>query len=440
LRATLLVAGLIGVSPGLAGAQEDLSRDEARQKLNQTEKSLESNRAKEKDLTQELAALAEERAKLNSELIEAGKRVQASEASLSATEAKLAELTEQVDVIQSSITERKEALVKMLSAMQRIGRTPPPALVTRRDDALAVVRSAMLLADVFPELKYEADNLSRELDGLVTLERGIREQRDTQKNETGRLAAEREKLDGLLEEKRRASAQGEAQLAEIKRIATDQAQTVTDLNELVERLDAKIAKVEVAQYDAEVAAERALRARRQEQALATPENENVVEIKPGSAKVAFASPDRLQPALPFETTKGSLRFPAQGQYVKHFGDADASGSPLKGISLQTRGEARITAPADGWVVYAGPFRSYGQLLIINAGGGYHILLAGMSRIDVSLGQFVLAGEPVAEMGKTAAESQGKDSSRPVLYVEFRKDGRPIDPDPWWAQASEKVQG
>jgi len=434
------VVGLIGVLPGLAGAQDGLSRDEARQKLDQTEKSLKSNRAKEEDLSQELVALAEERARLNKELIEAGKRVQASEASLTKTEAKLTELTEQVNVIQSSIAERKEALVKMLSAMQRIGRTPPPALVTRRDDALAVVRSAMLLADVFPELKYEADNLSRELDGLVTLERGIREQRDAEKTETERLAAERETLDGLLEEKRRATAQGEAELAETKRVASEQAQAVTDLNELLVRLDANIAKVEIAQYDAEIAAERALRTRQRQQALATPENENVVEIKPRSAKIAFASPDRLQPALPFEAVKGSLRLPAQGRRVKRFGDADAGGSTLKGISLQTREEARITAPADGWVVYSGPFRSYGQLLIINAGGGYHILLAGMSRIDVSLGQFVLAGEPVAEMGNTETDSQGKKSSRPVLYVEFRKDGRPIDPDPWWAQASEKVQG
>jgi septal ring factor EnvC (AmiA/AmiB activator) len=440
LRAALLVVGLIGVLPELAGAQDGLSRDEARQKLDQTEKSLQSNRTKEKDLAQELVALAEERARLNKELIDAGKRVQTSEARLTKTEAKLAELTEQVNVIQSSIAERKEALVKMLSAMQRIGRTPPPALVTRRDDALAVVRSAMLLADVFPELKYEADNLSRELDGLVTIERGIREQRDAEKTETERLAAERAKLDSLLEEKRRATAQGKAELAEIKRVASEQAQAVTDLSELLVRLDANIAKVEIAQYDAEIAAERALRARRQQQALATPENENVVEIKPQSAKIAFASPDRLQPALPFEAAKGSLRLPAQGRRVKRFGDADAAGSTLKGISLQTREEARITAPADGWVVYSGPFRSYGQLLIINAGGGYHILLAGMSRIDVSLGQFVLAGEPVAEMGNTESDSKGKNSSRPVLYVEFRKDGRPIDPDPWWAQASEKVQG
>ena len=421
--------------PWLAWAEEDLSRDEAKQKLNQTEQELQSGRVKEQGLAQDLAALAEERAKLNSGLIEAGKRVQASEAKLSETEAKLAELTEQVTVIQNSITERKEAIVKMLSAMQRIGRTPPPALVTRRDDALAVVRSAMLLADIFPELKYQADNLSRELEGLVTVENGIRDQRDKEKSEAERLASEQVSLDRLLEEKRRDTAQGEAELADIKRSTADQAQAVTDLNELIERLDAQIARVEIAQYDAEVAAERALLVREQQQALATPTNESVVEIKPGT-KVAFASPDRLKPALPFEAAKGTLRLPAQGRQVKRFGEADPTGSTLKGISLQTRGEARITAPADGWVVYAGEFRSYGQLLIINTGGGYHILLAGMSRIDVSLGQFVLAGEPIAVMGNTAAPSQGDDSSRPVLYVEFRKDGRPVDPDPWWAEASE----
>ena len=345
-----------------------MSRDEAKQRLNQTEQELQSSRAKAEGLTKDLAALAEERAKLNSELIEAGKRVQASEAKLSETEAKLAELTEQVNVIQNSITERKEAIVKMLSAMQRIGRTPPPALVTRRDDALAVVRSAMLLANVFPELKYQADNLSRELEGLVTVENGIRDQRDKEKSEADGLAAERASLDRLLEEKRRATAQGEAELANLRQSTAEQAQTVTDLNELIDRLDKQIAKVEIAQYDAELAAERALLAREQQQALATPANESVVEIKPGT-KVAFASPDRLKPALPFEAAKGSLRLPAQGRKVKRFGDTDAAGGTLKGISLQTRGEARITAPADGWVVYAGEFRSYGQLLIINAGGG-----------------------------------------------------------------------
>lgn len=422
-------------------AEDDLSREEAQKKLDETSQKLQSSRAQEEGLAQDVAALAEARAKLNSDLIEAGKQVQASEAKLSGTEAKLAELTDQVTVIRNSITDRKETIVKMLSAMQRIGRTPPPALVTRRDDALAVVRSAMLLAQVFPELKYQADNLSQELDGLVKLETGIREQRDAEKSEADRLAAERGRIDKLLEEKKTKLAQSEAELSATRQAAGQQAAEETELNALIARLDERIAKAEVAQYDAEVATEKALRAREQSQALATPGNEKVIEIKPESTKIAFASPARLKPAMPFELTKGTLPLPAQGKRLKRFGEADGVGGTLRGISLQTRGEARIIAPTDGWVVYAGPFRSYGNLLIINAGGGYHVLLAGMGRIDVSLGQFVLAGEPVAVMGAALQAGQGNnDNSRPVLYVEFRKDGRPIDPGPWWAEASEKVQG
>jgi murein hydrolase activator len=437
----MLGAAILCVLPLVALAQEDLSRDAAKKRLDETEQQLQSSRTKEEGLVKDIAALDAERARLNTELIEAGQKVQDSEAKLSETEAKLAELTEQVTIIQNSIAERKEAIVKMLSAMQRIGRTPPPALVTRRDDALAVVRSAMLLADVFPELKYQADNLSRELEGLVTIETSIREQRDKEKSATDRLASERSRVDRLLGEKKTKLAQGEAELAEVKVAAAEQAKAVTDLSDLIGKLDDQIAKVEIAQYDAELAAERALRQRLEQQAMATPSNEAVVELKPASTKVAFASPDRLKPAMPFEMAKGSLKLPAQGRRLKRFGDARPEGSTFEGVSVQTRAEARIVAPADGWVVYAGEFRSYGQLLIINAGGGYHILLAGMSRIDVSLGQFVLAGEPIAVMGNSAVSGRaGDENSRPVLYVEFRKDGKPIDPDPWWAEASEKVQG
>jgi murein hydrolase activator len=436
-----LLLGLLSTFPLSVAAEDDLSREEAQKKLDETSQKLQSSRAQEEGLAQDIAALAEARAKLNTDLIEAGKQVQASEAKLSETEAKLAELTDQVTVIRNSITDRKETIVKMLSAMQRIGRTPPPALVTRRDDALAVVRSAMLLAQVFPELKYQADNLSQELDGMVELEGGIREQRDTEKRETERLAAERSRIDKLLAEKKAKLAQSEAELTATRQAAEQQAAEETELNALIARLDERIAKAEVAQYDAEVATEKALRAREQQQALATPGNEKVIEIKPESTVVAFASPARMKPAMPFELTKGTLPLPAQGKRLKRFGQPDGVGGTLRGISLQTRGEARIIAPTDGWVVFAGPFRSYGDLLIINAGGGYHVLLAGMGRIDVSLGQFVLAGEPVAVMGAALHAGQGNnDNSRPVLYVEFRKDGRPIDPGPWWAEASEKVQG
>ena len=439
--AALILGALLVMPVGSVLGQDDLSRDEAKQRLDETEQELKSSQVKAEGLTKDLATLAEERARLKTELIEAGKRVQASEATLSETESELAELTAQVNVMQTSIDERKTAIVTMLSAMQRIGRTPPPAIVTRRDDALKVVRGAMLLAEVYPELKYQADSLTDSLQDLSAIEERVRAERDAQRSEADQLAAERERLDQLIDEKKSRETNNQEELALLTQSAQTLASEVESLSDLVLVLDKKIAKAEVAQYDAELAAEKALQERLKQEVLPTLENERVVELKPESTKVAFANPDRLKPAMSFDDAKGSLRLPAQGRRTQGFGDTDAEGAALQGVSLRTRAEARVTSPADGWVVYSGPFRSYGQLLIINAGGGYHILLAGMSRIDVSLGQFVLAGEPIAVMGNAIAPgNRGDQNSRPVLYVEFRKDGQPIDPGPWWAEASGKVQG
>jgi len=147
-------------------------------------------------------------------------------------------------------------------------------------------------------------------------------------------------------------------------------------------------------------------------------------------------------AVAFAATRGRLRWPVNGIKVSDYGTSDGLGGTQKGLSIGARANAQITSPCDGWVVYAGTFRSYGQLLILNAGGGYHVLLAGMERISVDLGQFVLTGEPVAVMGGGAQVSAAATKSKqPVLYVEFRKDGTPIDPSPWWAtNEGEKVRG
>ena len=158
---------------------------------------------------------------------------------------------------------------------------------------------------------------------------------------------------------------------------------------------------------------------------------------------SLGSADRLAPAVSFVDARGLLPLPVNGKPVRSYGDKDALGAKTEGISIATRPGAQVSAPSDGWVVYAGPFRSYGQLLIINAGDGYHVLLAGMERIDVQLGQFVLAGEPVAMMALPKLASAGAVdivSTQPVLYIEFRKDGTSIDPAPWWASGDKKVGG
>ena len=129
---------------------------------------------------------------------------------------------------------------------------------------------------------------------------------------------------------------------------------------------------------------------------------------------------------------GSLVRPVAGPLVARFGEVDATGSRAKGILIQTRPGATVLAPYDGQVIYRGPFRSYGEILIIQHGGGYHSVLAGLGRSDAAVGQWVLAGEPVGAMG---SPQDGKAR----LYVELRRDGHPIDPAPWLGKSDTNVE-
>ncbi|HME29575.1 MAG TPA: peptidoglycan DD-metalloendopeptidase family protein, partial [Pseudolabrys sp.] len=158
---------------------------------------------------------------------------------------------------------------------------------------------------------------------------------------------------------------------------------------------------------------------------------------------ARKDPGRLAPAVAFSTAKKQLPLPVNGVRIREFGASDGFGGTERGLTIAARNGSQVTSPCDGWVVYAGHFRNYGQLLILNAGDGYHVLLAGMERISVDLGQFVVTGEPVAVMGSRAQATAtvAAGSGQPVLYVEFRKDGTPVDPGPWWAASEvEKVRG
>jgi len=161
------------------------------------------------------------------------------------------------------------------------------------------------------------------------------------------------------------------------------------------------------------------------------------------AKRQQASRPQL-PKLAFADARGRLEFPAQGRIIKTYGAEDGFGGKTRGVFVATRAAAQVIAPADGEVEFAGLFRSYGQLLILNTGGGYHVLLAGMGEITVLQGQFLRAGEPVGVMGKTAAPGtltgdQVQDG-KPVLYIEFRKQGEAIDSSPWWVGGFAQAKG
>lgn len=402
LRITPEAANQPAASAEKASRERELDRVRAEQR-----KAAET----EAKLAAEINALGQDRRQLARSLIDAAGRLQETEGRVAAVEARLKELDGKESRIRSVLDARRGTIAELLAALQRIGRRPPPAMLVKPEDALESVRSAIMLGAVVPEMRAEAETLSRDLADLVRVRTESAAERETLSRELARFADERQRVTLLVEERQKRQSEAEKTLDAERQRARELARQAETLKDLVAKLE--------------------------QDALVTG---RAIPAVPGERRPETL---RLSPAIAFAAAKGALPMPVSGVKVRDFGSADGAGGSEKGLSVATRSGAQVTAPCDGSVVYAGPFRSYGQLLILNAGGGYHVLLAGMERISVDLGQFVLTGEPIAVMGNEPklAAAAATGASQPILYIEFRKDGTPIDPGPWWAaNHSEKVRG
>ena len=372
----------------------------------------------EAEIKREIEQIGADRRKLNQDLIDTAGRLRGVESRIMATQERLKPLDDTERGIRKSLDGRRAVIGEVLAALQRIGRRPPPALIASPEDALQSVRTAMVLGAVLPEMRHEVEALANDLSELLSVRKKIDVERKQLKAEVASLDSERIRMAALVEERQKQQTEREKALDAERARAGNLARDVENLKDLIARLEQGL----------DPAAREAREAARS-------------DSRP--ALSAFRDPGRLAPAVAFASLRGQVPIPVNGVKLKEFGAPDSSGGAEKGLSIATRAGAQVTAPADGWVVYAGAFRSYGQLLILNVGGGYHVLLAGMERISVDLGQFVLTGEPVAVMGNGShiAAILATGSSQPVLYVEFRKDGVPVDPGPWWATGEgEKVRG
>jgi septal ring factor EnvC (AmiA/AmiB activator) len=393
--------------------QEELDKVQAEQKRNA------DIAAK---LKAELDAIGEDRRKLSQLLIGTAANIRSVEDRIAGTERRLGALSGNEDTIRRSLSSRRAVIAEVLAALQRLGRRPPPALLVSPEDALQSVRAAILLGAVLPDMKVEVDTLVADLAELVRVRTEIAAEREVLGRDLAALSQERTRMTVLVQERQRKQTETEKALEAERGRAVQLARQADNLKDLISRIEQDIASSARAAAAAQAGTARG---------------------DPKNSLAALKDPGRLSPAIAFASAKGALPLPISGIRIREFGAPDGLGGTEKGLSVTSRTGAQVTAPCDGWVVYAGPFRSYGQLLILNAGGGYHVLLAGMERISVDLGQFVLTGEPVAVMGggPQSAAAIATGSSQPVLYIEFRKDGSPVDPSPWWAASgSEKVRG
>jgi murein hydrolase activator len=434
LSIALLSVGLAGMSLSAAAqvaAAPPQATSASPDVIKQREEELEAARAQQisaaelqAKLRSDLAAIGEDRSKLNQRLIDIAAQVRSVETRIGDAELRLQPLDSREQQIRGSLDSRRAEIVEVLAALQRAGRRTPPALFVRPEDALQSLRTAMLLGSVVPELRGRAESLASDLGELVSLRKTIATERDQLAVDRDKLGDDQTRLAALIDERQRKQ-------SSVERDMDAEGARAVALSRQVDGLQGLITRME---QDLKSAAKAAATASLQ----GAPANLNG---KPNLG--GLRNPARLSPAIAFASAKGLFALPVNGTKIREFGGSDGSGGVEKGISLATRAGAQVTTPCDGWVVYAGPFRSYGQLLILNAGGGYHVLIAGMERISVNIGQFVLTGEPVATMGTRSqvASIIAANASQPVLYVEFRKDGTPIDPGPWWAaNEGEKVRG
>lgn len=366
----------------------------------------------------EVASLKKDQASLSAALIQSAKTDKKLEQDIADIGERLISLLEQEDGIRVSLQARRGVLAEVLAALQRMGLNPPPAILVRPDDALASVRSAVLLGAVVPEMRQQTEELMDDLKEMERLTASITVEQQRLVAARKSLAEEHKRQELLLAEKKKLQEASMDEMLAMRKHSETLAAKATSLQELIAGLDKQMDGVRMA-------AEAAKRA--ETERLAAGQERAEQNITDTSHLIVEGS---------FEKLQGQLGLPAAGKIIRKFGANDGLGGTMMGEILQTPSSATITSPSDGVVLYAGAFRSYGQLLILDVGGGYHVVMAGMGRINVAQGQFMLAGEPVGTMGEkllASVASVNVDDSAPLLYIEFRKDGKPVDPAPWWAE-------
>jgi len=387
------------------------------QELNAVEQELQSSRATQEALAASIAKALKEKEEVSLRLVDISRRIQTQEAAINVGAEDVLKLNKEEILVLSELAERQDVISELLAGLQRLEQNPPPALVVEPDNVLGALRGAMLFGSVVPELKAEADKLAESLTRLDEIRAGIKARKGSIAANLARLATAQNELKDLIEAKRQLAAEGNARLAAERQKSSELAAKAKSLKQLIETLAAERQR---AAEEADRQAKAEERERRRLEALAQ------------------------TPRTVFAEARGRLAYPAQGQILKQFGDDDGLGGSVKGVVIATREQAQVTTPADGRVEFAGPFRSYGKVLILDAGGGYHLLLAGLAEISADTGEFLRAGEPVGTMGNGPSSvtllGDLVQDKRPVLYIEFRNKGEAVDSAPWWIGGRQEAHG
>ncbi len=374
-------------------------------RLGEVERALDAGRKQHKELERKAAGLAGDVRRLRRDRVAAARAIQDREAEISRLEARLAHLARTESDKIARLAARRGQFVGVLMALERLALHPPEALIAQPLSPSQTVRSAILLRAAVPEIERRAGRLRADLAGLARARRETGERRVQLAAAVAGLAEQRARLDALLARKTEIKRRTASQAREAARRVQALAREARDLRDLLARLEKE---------------------RREREAKGKAAARDAVRPRDWMTSLGGEGPSITK-------ARGTLPFPAVGRLTGLYGQAVRTGLTRKGITIETRAGAQVGSPHEGRVVFAGRFRRYGQLLIIEHGEGYHSLLAGLARIDGVIGQWVLGGEPIGIMGRP-------DNGKPALYMELRRNSQPINPVPWLAARKGKVSG
>jgi septal ring factor EnvC (AmiA/AmiB activator) len=388
---SVAVQGPVSAQENAAGASQSLQQIEER--IGQEKTAAEQARARAEIMARDIANLQEE-------MVTTARAVQRHETQIEALKTRLQALERLLDRKTLDLREGRVKFGRVLAAMQRLAQFPPEALIAQPVKPADTVRTAILLRTAVSEIDSQATKLRDELDFLVKARAEIASREQALQETSTLLDRERRRLGALMSRKKVLKRRADKQALEAEQRIAELAGKAKTLRELLKGIEE--------------------------------ERERAKKNRP-TARKADPETARVPSLRPFSKARGTLSLPVSGRISGHYGEKTEGGLSRKGLTIATPAGAQVTATYDGTVVYAGKFRGYGLLLIIEHGEGYHSLLAGMTRIDVEQGQSVLAGEPVGIMEQS-------ESGQPVLYVELRRDGQPINPQPWLAARKNEVNG
>ena len=384
--------------------------------LTNLQQQIQQGKEQQAQLKAKADALDKEISGLQASAVKAAGQVQDTESQVTQLEDTLEALSDEEHAKTAALEAERGRLTRAVLAMQRLSTQPPEAMLFSSQSPIDAARTARLLSIITPALDARARALQSDLNELTEMRQQMAQQRDQLAAAVDQLAAENAKLAQLINKKAEVQRSTLAESAAAQSKLDKLASQAKNLQDLVDRLNRAKAETGPA-------------------------------VMPQVASAMPALPERMERPAGFRDFPDAAAIgprtpvfaPARGRIVTHFGDPTETGGTSKGLVLETRPGAQIVAPFDGRIAFEGPFRSYGQILIIEHGGGYHTVLAGLSRVDAVVGQYLLAGEPVGVMGSGGETSAGAAAGdRPKLYLELRRDGQPIDPVPWFGAAEAKA--